>query len=190
MRKFCSLVLAFSAVAGVLPLRADIIPSFVSAVPSNGNTVVTYQIDTTAEQNATTGDFFTIYDFGSFIPNSNSQPANWTFSSSLSGLNPPKTNAPDDPTIPNLTWTYTGSTPLSFTGLGPFSVTIPGVSDDEVFPTRSGFFAAQGTLVLGPDSGTHVGNAGSIPIPVPEPMTMLLLTFGGGAIVSGRFRKR
>ena len=188
MRKFCVL-LGLGLTVFVLSGRADIIPSYVSAVPNGGNTIVTYQIDLTAEQNANTGDFFTIYDFGSIIPNSATQPSGWTFSTSLTGQNPPQTNAPDDPSIPNLTWTYSGPA-LSGTGIGPFTVTIAGVSDQEVVPLQSGFFAAQGTLIVGPNAGTHVGNAGSIPIPtvVPEPASIGLLLVG--AILLGvRSRK-
>lgn len=170
----------------VLPGRADIIPSYISAVPSGGNTIVTYQADLTEEQNANTGDFFTIYDFGSIIPGSNTQPSGWTFSTSLVGPNPPQTNSPDDPSILNLTWTYSGPT-LSGTGIGPFTVTIAGSS--EVVTLREGFFAGQGTLIVGPNAGTHVGNVGQIPIPlVPEPSSIALL-LSGAAFLVYRFRK-
>jgi hypothetical protein len=191
MRKFCVLLLALaiSFLAGAA--RADIIPSYVSAVPSGQNTVITYQIDFTSEQNGTTNDYFTIYDFGSIVPGSNTQPSNWTFSTLGTGVTPAKTNAPDDPNIPNLTWTYTGSIPLSGTAIGPFTVTVPGVFDVELNPLRSGYFAAQGTLVTGPNAGSKVGNVGVLPIPVvvPEPASMGLILFGCGLLVF-RLRKR
>jgi hypothetical protein len=190
MRNFCVLLgLAISFFAGAA--RADIIPSYVSAVPSGQNTVITYQIDFTAEQNGTTNDYFTIYDFGSIIPNSNTQPSNWTFSTLGTGVTPAKTNAPDDPNIPNLTWTYTGSIPLSGTAIGPFTVTVPGVFDVELNRLRTGYFAAQGTLVTGPNAGSKVGNVGVLPIPVvvPEPASIGLL-LGGLALLAARLRKR
>ncbi len=64
-------------------VHGDIIPSFVSATPSGGNTVWAYKIDITTGEQVTTGDFFTIYDFGPLIAGSNMQPSGWTFSSSL-----------------------------------------------------------------------------------------------------------
>jgi hypothetical protein len=190
MRKFCVLLgLAISIFA--VAARADIIPSYVSAVPSGQNTIITYQIDFTSEQNGTTNDYFTIYDFGSIVPNSSTQPSNWVFSTALVGVTPAKTNAPDNPNILNLTWTYTGSSPLSGTAIGPFTVTVPGVFDVELNPLRSGFFAAQGTLVTGPDAGSKVGNVGVLPIPVvvPEPASIALL-LGGFALLASRLRKR
>ena len=39
-----------------------------------------------------TGDFFTIYDFGSFIPGSASAPVGWTLSSSNVGVTPGQLN--------------------------------------------------------------------------------------------------
>src|SRR5690242_17350878 len=109
MRKIYTL-LGLGVLSALSHTRADIIPSYVSTVPSGQNSIVTYQIDLTAEQNANTGDFFTIYDFGSIIPGSNTQPSGWTFSSSLIGANPPQTNSPDNASVLNLTWTYSGPT--------------------------------------------------------------------------------
>ena len=41
----------------------------------------------------TTGDYFTIYDFGNFLAGSNLQPVGWTFSSSLLGTTPGLVNS-------------------------------------------------------------------------------------------------
>jgi hypothetical protein len=190
MRKF-SVLLGLAISIFAVSARADIIPSYVSAVPSGQNTIITYQIDFTAEQNGMAGDYFTIYDFGSIIPNSSTQPSGWTFSNLSVGVTPSKTNAPDDPNIPNLTWTYTGSSPLSGNAIGPFSVTVAGVFDTDLNPLRSGYFAAQGTLVTGPNAGSKVNNVGRLPIPVvvPEPASLGLILFGCGLLVS-RLRKR
>jgi hypothetical protein len=186
MRKVCTL-LGLGVLSALSVTRADIIPSYVSTVPSGPNSIVTYQADLTAEQNANTGDFFTIYDFSSIMPTSSSQPSGWTFSTSLVGPSPPQTNSPDNPSMWNLTWTYSGPT-LSGTGIGPFTVTILGNSD--VVSLETGYFAGQGTLIVGPNAGTHVGNVGRIPIPVvPEPSSVGLI-LAGLALSNCLWRKR
>jgi hypothetical protein len=94
--------LAATIVAG----RADIIPSFLSQTSTGGpnpNTVFSYSANVTDEQNANDGDYFTIYDFGSIVPNSNVQPAGWGFSQQLVGPTPTGTNPNDNPNILNLT---------------------------------------------------------------------------------------
>src|SRR4051794_12252303 len=161
MTKFVLGLIGLAVSAGIG--RADIIPGFSGTAAGNVGVVWTYTANVTDEQNANSTDFFTIYDFGSIVPSSNTQPAGWTFSTSLVGPNPPQTNAPDNPNILNLTWTYTGPTIIGASAagknLGPFSV--------EAFTSQAkfSFFAAQGTLAIGPNAGTHVGNAGSIVVP-------------------------
>jgi hypothetical protein len=86
--------------------RADIIPSFLSQTSTGGpnpNTFFSYSANITDEQNAVSGDFFTIYDFGSIVPNSNVQPTGWVFSQQLIGTTPSGTNPNDNPNILNLT---------------------------------------------------------------------------------------
>src|ERR1700731_3444055 len=121
MKKTAFLIACFVAIVAV---RGDIIPVFTGTSPSGTDTVWGYQIDITSNQQVTTGDFFTIYDFGPFIAGSNVQPSGWTFSSSLVTMPPFLTNPPDNPTLENLTWIYGGATTLpSGTSVGPFSVT-------------------------------------------------------------------
>lgn len=187
MRKFVLglLGLAVSAAIG----RADINPGFGSVSDGNVGVKWTYFANVTDEQNAMAGDYFTIYDFGSIIPNSNLQPAGWTFSTSLVGPTPAQTNAPDNPNILNLTWTYTGPTIIGATpagkNLGPFSV------ETNTREQKFGFFAAQGTLAIGPNAGSHVGNAGQLVVPVPEPSSVALIFAAGlGFALVGRRRLR
>jgi hypothetical protein len=184
---------ACAAVTGVL--RADIIPNFIGAAPDDSaqNTVWTYNADITAEQNATNGDFFTIYDFGSFIVGSNQQPADWTFSFSLVTAPPAMISVPDDATLYNLTWTYTGSSPIignSAAGqnIGPFSIMVSGFQGEEVPLTVQGWFAAQGTAAGGSNPGTKINNVGrlDVPAPIPEPSTIALVIGTGGLGLLGR----
>ena len=186
-------VLAFIAlVAAISALRADIIPSFAGTSPSGTNTVWGYRIDITSGAQVTAGDFFTIYDFGPFIAGSNIQPTGWTFSSSLVTAPPSGTLPPDNPNISNLTWTYTGSTPISASNIGPFSVTVATSQFQGAPQTRPGYFAAQATRAPGPDSG-KLNNVGRIPVPVPIPepttISLLALAVAGSALKAIRRRR-
>jgi hypothetical protein len=178
----------------VLAARADIIPAFSGATSAGGNTVWSYTIDITSGQNVTTGDFFTIYDFGPFIAGTAVQPSGWTLSSSFLGVTPSQTLPSDDPAILNLTWTYTGPTIVGL-GLGPFSVNIAGVTSSPV-PFRTSHFAAEATQI---GSGDKVDNVGQISVPVlgptvPEASTFSLFVSASGLIGVGwivsRLRKR
>jgi hypothetical protein len=177
-----------------LTARAHIIPSFVGATPSGGNTVWTYSIDITSLQNVTAGDFFTIYDFGPFLAGTGNQPSGWTLSSSLLGVNPSQLIiSGDDPTLLNLTWTYNGPTIPSNTTLAPFEVTIAGVTPFPV-PVRNSFFAAEATAAgVHPDKQDNIGQI-SVPVIVPEASTFSLLVGASGLMgvcwIVSRLRKR
>jgi hypothetical protein len=139
----------------------------------------------------TKGDFFTVYDFGNFLSGSNIQPANWTFSSSLIGTNPSLVTVNDNNSLLNLTWTYTGDTPISGSALlGVFSV----VTDTNQLRTAD--FAAEATRSSGANAGTKIDNVGTISVPIPEFSTLLpILSVCGAAVAAGipsalRRRKR
>src|SRR4051812_1436637 len=156
--------------------RADLIPSYISATPDNGNTIFSYTLNITVDQNAMAGDYFTIYDFGDFIQGSNVQPQGWTFSFQSIGITPGDTIPPDDPQVSNLTWTWTGDTIHGDTpagsNIGLFSVTVAGLRPN----LQNGYFAGQGTR-SGDPLNTKIGNVGLIviPTPIPEPSTLALI---------------
>ena len=187
-------VIGLIAVATAGLLRADIIPSFGGTSAGTGtSTVWNYTIDIASGQQVTTGDFFTIYDFGPFIAGSNSQPSDWTFSSSLVTTAPPGTLPTDDPSLENLTWTYTGTTPISAgTILGSFSVAIATLQFEQLPSTRDASFAAMATRANGLDAGSKISNVGLIPVPVPipEPTTMSLLALAGVGSAFRAIRRR
>lgn len=168
---------AFAMTVMIASARADLIPSYLSATPDNGNTIFSYTLNITIDQNAMTGDYFTIYDFGDFIVGSNVQPAGWEFSFQAIGITPSDTVPPDSAQLFNLTWTYTGvdtihgDTPAG-SNIGPFSVTVTGLRPD----LANGYFAGQGTR-SGDPLNTKIGNVGQIVIPVavPEPSTLALI---------------
>lgn len=137
-----------------------------------------YSGTVTSTETVTTGSFFTIYDFGNFTPGSNTQPAGWTFSSSLVGTTPNGIAANDDPNIANLTWTYNGATPINGSALlGDFSV----VSSTNV--VKDGEFAAQATAT---GQGSIDVNKNNVGVPVPEMSALLpILSVCGAGIAAG-----
>ena len=167
----------------LLAANADIIPTLDPNPPSAAVSGFTwnYSANVTLNQMVTTGDFFTIYDFGAFTAGSNLQPAGWTFSSSLVGATPSGVIPTDNPSILNLTWTYSGETPIiGAASLGNFSV----IADTNQLRTSD--FAAQATRSDGPDAGSKVDNVGRISVPVPEVSTLLPIISVCGAALAAR----
>ena len=162
MKKFLLSVIAVTALS--FGARADIIPTL-DSVSNNGNGTFTWNYDArvTLDQKVMTGDFFTIYDFGNIVPGSNTQPAGWTFSSSLVGTTPALVNPTDNPALLNLTWTYAGATTI----VGPADLGIFSIQTT-TSGSRTGQFAAEATRSTGPQVGTKIDNIGSVTVPVPE----------------------
>ncbi len=161
--------------------RADIIPTLSSTTPTSGGFKWNYSANVTVDQMVQPGDFFTIYDFGAFTPLSNTQPAGWTFSSSLVGTNPSLVTPVDNPSILNLTWTYNGATTINGSALlGDFSVVA------NTNQLRDSDFAAEATRSTGPNAGSKVDNVGRISVPVPEMSALLpiLSVCGAGFLAS------
>src|SRR5438132_7092038 len=98
-----SLALANTAQAGLLPVT-------VTVLPDSGNFRWTYNIVLPTDSQLRNGDYFTIYDFGGLVPNSASQPKDWSYEESKLGPVPPGVVPTDNPDLPNLTWRYTGPT--------------------------------------------------------------------------------
>jgi len=175
---------------GLLGAYGDIIPSFDSAFAFGNNSVWNYNIDVASLTSVQTGDFFTIYDFGNFVPGSNSQPVGWALTASPIGNTPGQVLPTDNPSLLNLTWTYDGPT---ITGpaldIGVFRVTVLG----PVSALGTSQFASQSTRSDGPNAGTKLENIGAIPVPIaiPEPGVFALIAIGG-ACFAGRsiFRRR
>jgi hypothetical protein len=167
MRKAFILGLVLLGSAALIA-RGDIIPTLSSVTGSSPNFTWNYAANVTVDQTVNTGDFFTIYDFGSIAPGSNTQPTGWTFSQALIGPTAPLTSPTDNPNILNLTWTYNGTTPIvGSAALGIFSVI---TSTDQL---KDGQFTAQATRNSGPNAGTKVSNIGAVSVPVPESSSLL-----------------
>jgi hypothetical protein len=197
MKKFILVVAAGLAAAGFA--RADIIPTLdtVSTVGASDFSW-SYRATLTQDENAVSGgsnggDYFTIYDFGGFIPGTNEQPAGWTFSFKLIGKTPPLVTPTDDHHIYNLTWHYVGGPGLPPEIAGPVNLGLF-TADSTTDLLRLGQFAAEATKNTGPFSGTPVDNIGSVAVPIPEMSALLPMigVIGMGAIglASSRWRRR
>ncbi len=171
-------------------IRAGILPTSLTVTPMSGGYQYSYDVVLSSNSVVKPGDYFTIYDMGGLVSNSSKQPANWAFKTEMTGGTPGGTTPTDNPNIPNLTWTYTGTTPLSGQmDLGNFSV----LSSSST--TGLTAFTAQTHQVNGiidsniTDATTPVGSSpstgstgstGSSPSTpgVPEPGTLLLVALG------------
>lgn len=164
----------------LLVARADVIPTLSSTSPTGSDFTWNYSANVTVDQTVAHGDFFTIYDFGNFVSGSNTQPAGWTFSSALAGKNPSLVIPTDNPSILNLTWTYTGAAPINGSAaLGTFSIVT------FTNQLRTSDFAAEATRGTGPNVGTKVDNIGNVSIPVPEMSALLpILSVSAAGLLS------
>jgi len=148
-----------------------------------GNMTWTYHFNVSSDATVQADDFFVIVDFGGYVAGSIFAPATgWSVSTepttaavvanntSLTGITP----AVDNAGIPNLRFTYTGSSPLGPSAdLGAFGArtSVGGRRDDGI------------TIALDHDLNTGLteANTGFAPVPVPMPATanMGLMLFAG-----------
>jgi hypothetical protein len=164
-----ALALAHSAHASAL-VENNGGPTLITTGPDTGDYEWDYALDLNLfSETATSGGFFTIYDIQGLV--AEVAPANWSASSAFTGETPSFQVAPDDPTLPNVTFTYSGpsiSVSTDFTGFEIISTsnTVNANGDSATQDGgsgRSSFFQGQ--------SGVDIPGAAA----VPEPSSMLLL---------------
>jgi PEP-CTERM motif len=182
LRKSCKVLAVAATLAGTFALtgpsaRAGLLPVSVATIPESGNTRFSYGVVLTTDAFIKAGDFFTVYDFGGFIPGSNLQPDGWVFTSG-NGTTPVNTNPHDDPGIPNLTWTYVGTDNIvGQVGLGNFSASSTSTATDfDSFTARSnrnvdGRVDTNITDTMVPSGGSQTNQS-------PEPATLALAGLG------------
>lgn len=185
MRKAFILGLATFA-AGSFIAYGDIIPTLTSVTGSAPNFSWNYSANVTVDETVNHGDFFTIYDFSSIMPTSTTQPAGWTFSTALLGPTPGLVSPTDNPNMWNLTWTYTGTTPIpGAAALGTFSAV---TSTDQL---KMGQFTAEASR-SGAPANTKIDNIGNVSVPVPESTSLLPLigVVGAALFFAPRLRRQ
>jgi len=156
--------------------QAGLLPVSYAVTPESGNFRWTYSIVLPTDIQLRNGDYFTIYDFAGYLPGTNSQPANWSFSTLNSGPVTPGVLPSDDALLPNLTWRYMGPNIDGGTGLGNFwAVSQYATETDSVF-TASTHRTSDGKR------DTNITPT-TVPVPtavpgVPEPATLALAALG------------
>jgi hypothetical protein len=143
-------------------------------------------LSSTVPSGSPSGDYFTIYDIPGLTANAVTVPSGWTATVQLLGTTPSTINLPDSATLENVTFFYTGSTPIVGSGqtIGSF------VYDSTSGTITLGNFSAQteNTATGGVDQ--QDGPAG-IDIPassLPEPASFGLI--GGSLIALSFFSRR
>lgn len=171
------------ATAGLLPVR-------VSITPEAGNYRFTYAVVLPTDSELRAGDYFTIYDFAGYVPNSNTQPEGWAFSADALGTTPGRLNPTDNPAELNLTWEYTGPTIAVGQGLGNFwAASVYQDTTDSHFAARThrssdGLIDSNITETFVP-----VPAAPEPAVPgVPEPTTLALAALGLPLVALARRR--
>jgi hypothetical protein len=179
--------------AGSAPAHAALSVTLDSTSPAGANTLFNYSIDLATGDIINSGNFFRIYDFGGYVSGSITAPTGWTASVSLSNPTPPPNvllSYGDDPTIPNLIFTYTGSTPLTgatvLTGFSAKTSTFTGTYAIKDYvgrvSTQAGIVDSVGPNAVAPNTAV-----------VPEPSSLALLLgsgLSGTCLVVRRRRKR
>lgn len=185
-------LLALALLGLTNPASASIIPTLESVVDnSDGTFTFNYQGTLAGDQGVVDGSKMVIFDFAGYVADSVFGPGGQVVATTeliSSGLLIPL-GAVDNPTIPNLVFTWEGA-PFHASG-GPFAdINFDGLGAKSIFGgTASSFFAANAVINNGPEVGKLATNQGPVSVPVPEPTTWAMMIAGFG-LVGGAMRRR
>jgi len=191
-------VLAAVGMLGVAaPVRAGLLPINVTVLPEAGNYRWTYSVVIPTDQYVTSGDYFTIYDFNGLVNGAPvTAPTGWSVAVQNIGKTPGLTTPVDDPSKPNLTFTYTGDPVFGGVGAGNFSASSTmGNTADGVFTSRTHRDSDNKTedsitFADVPRPGTGGGGGNPPPTDSPEPATLALFGIGIPALGLARLLRR
>jgi hypothetical protein len=195
------LLAAVALVASVGSAQAGLLPVSVTVQPEAGNFRWTYSVVLPTDMKLQSGNYFTIYDFAGYVGGSGNASATspdpsfsqyWTMTTSPLGPTPDRLNPQDDPTIGNLTFTYTGpSIPSGQLTLGNFAATSTFGTTTESFFTATNPQAISGQVDSNITS-TLVPLGMEIPAPIgtPEPATLALAGLGLPLVGLARYLRR
>lgn len=172
--------------------QAGLLPTSVTVFPEAGNYRWQYAIVLPTDMKLQSGNYFTIYDFEGLVAGSVVTPdGNWTASVQNVGSTPTLLNPIDDPSIPNLVFTYTGPTiPAGQIGLGNFWATSVFGEKKEVSFTAETNRTSDGLKDSNITSTDAPTGDDTPPPPVPEPATLLLAGLGLPLLGLAKLRKK
>jgi hypothetical protein len=172
--------------------QAGLLPTSVTVFPEAGNYRWQYAIVLPTDMKLQSGNYFTIYDFEGLVAGSVVTPdGNWTASVKNVGSTPTLLNPIDDPSIPNLVFTYTGPTiPAGQIGLGNFMATSVFGEKKEVSFTAETNRTSDGLKDSNITSTDAPTGDDTPPPPVPEPATLLLAGLGLPLLGLAKLRKK
>lgn len=102
-------------------VQAGIIPVSVTVTPEAGNFRWTYAVVLPSDMQLQAGNYFTIYDFGGYVPGTIVTPDGWSASVATNAIAPVGLEPTNNAGIDDLTFTYNGETiPSGQIGLGNF----------------------------------------------------------------------
>jgi hypothetical protein len=176
---------------------ASVIPVLESVTPDGADWTFSYSGTLAGDQGLMDGSELVIFDFKGYVPGSISAGIYASDVATSVELTTPLPTLPgitDDPTIPNLVFTWIGA-PFNTSG-GPFSdITFAGLTADS---TLGGVgldgFSALAVVNNGAATGNLAFNTGTVGVPaagIPEPSSWALMMLGVGLLgVSLRTRQR
>ena len=180
-RRLAAYALAAAAtLTGAETLQAGLLPVSVSVTPESGKFRWTYAIVLPTDSQLQSGNYFTIYDFKGFNPGSVVAPTGWSFTTDNVGPTPALVSPADDPTVPNLSFKYTGATiDAGQTGLGNFwAVSDYGLKTDSFFTAQTNRTSDGRVDTNITTTNVPVPSGGTAPPGVPEPTTLALAGLG------------
>ena len=170
---------------------ASVIVSLDSVTPEGGGIYEwIYRAALEPDQTLRTGDFFTVYDVGSFLSanfgaNDPSQQALFNVTQQPTGFDPPA-GGPPESNLPNFTVHYTGMNIVPDPTTG--EVTLGNlVIRSTVNQRTDSFFSAQSANSF---NGAPISNGGALSVPVPEPSSIAMLVAGLAAVGGLAFRRK
>jgi hypothetical protein len=171
---------AVAAVAVGSQAQAGLLPISVTITPEGGNFRWTYAVVLPTDMKLQSGNFFTISDFGGYMPGGETAPEGWTFQVSKTGGIPGRLTPDDDPNVDNLTWIYTGPTiPSGQIGLGNFWAYSKFEEQAEDFFVAENHRTSDGLIDRNiTDTIVPTGDDTTPPPGVPEPATLALAGLG------------
>ena len=167
-------------------------PVGVSVTPEAGKFRWTYAIVLPTDSQLQSGNYFTIYDFNGYVAGSAVAPAGWAPTLANVGPTPELVRPDDDPTIPNLSFRYTGPTiTAGQTGLGNFwAVSAYQLPTDSFFTARTNRSSDGGIDTNITSTSVPVPTATPVGPTVPEPTTLALAGLGLPLVGFARWLRR